>query len=445
MTAVAAETDLYRSLHADFEAEATRVGWLDQARRRALERFLARGFPTTRDEAFRSTSLAPLSRTVFHRPRRNPEPAWTERLRQLDFGGAFSGWEIVFVDGRYSPELSSAVPTGDVTIRSLSEALRAEPERLEPHLGRQTEEAAGQVAADLNTAFLEDGALVEVAPGVHPNAPIHLVYLSTGTADRPTLSHPRTLVLAGPGSQTTVVQTFGGQEGGLYLSNPVTEVVVGDGAGVDHYVLERESDRAFHLGALLVRQGRQSRFADHSVLVGGALVRHDVGVRLLGEGGGCTLNGLIMGDGLQHLDAHTVIDHVAPRGQSRELYKGILRGRARGVFHGRIRVRPGAQQTDAHQVNRNLLLSPEALVDSTPQLEILADDVRCRHGSTTGQLDQAALFYLRARGIGEEDARGLLTYAFASDVVNRIKVQPIRVSLESFLNRRLPVPAPEAA
>jgi Fe-S cluster assembly protein SufD len=211
---------------------------------------------------------------------------------------------------------------------------------------------------------------------------------------------------------------------------------------LDHYKLERESDHAFHLATLRVHQDARSSFTDHSLCVGGALARNDIVARLEGEGGECSLRGLFMtGDG-QHHDTHSVIDHAVAHCTSRELYKGILTGTARGVFHGRIVVRPDAQKTDAHQVNRNLLLSREALVDSTPQLEIFADDVKCKHGSTTGQLDEAALFYLRSRGIAEQAARRLLIYAFASDVVGALKVQPIRVALEAYLHRALPGAGP---
>jgi Fe-S cluster assembly protein SufD len=426
--------EAYREL---FEAslEAPQPAWLRQRREQALERFLARGFPTTHEEAWRKTSVAAVARTRFARPAAG-RPVAEERLRQLDFGGAFTGWELVFVDGRYRPELSSAAATDGVHSLSLRYLLGAEPERLRPWLETAREDEGPFEV--LNAAFVEDGALVEVEPGATPSAPIHLIYYSSGEAGRPTAAHPRTLIRLGRGSHATVVETYGGSEAGEYLTNAVSEAWLADGAVLDHYKMERESDHAFHLATLRVHQEARSSFTDHSICVGGALARNDILARFAGEGGECSLRGLFVSDGRQHHDTHSVIDHAVPHCLSRELYKGILSGAARGVFHGRIVVRPDAQKTDAYQVNRNLLLSREALVDSTPQLEIFADDVKCKHGSTTGRLDEAALFYLRSRGIGEEAARRLLTYAFASDVVGTVRVQPIRVALEAYLHRRLP-------
>jgi Fe-S cluster assembly protein SufD len=254
----------------------------------------------------------------------------------------------------------------------------------------------------------------------------------------PTLSHPRNLIVAERGSQAAVVETYVGTTGELYFTNAVTEVVLDDAANLDLYKLERESTNAYHVTTTEVRQGRDSRFASHSMTFGGALVRNDLNVRLEAEGAECTLNGLFIGSGTQHLDNHTLIDHAKPHGTSRELYKGIMGGRSRGIFHGKIIVRPDAQKTDAIQTNKNLLLSKEALVNSTPALEIFADDVKCRHGSTIGQLDAGAMFYLRSRGIGEEEARELLVFAFASDVASRIRIAPLRALVEQHLGLRLP-------
>jgi Fe-S cluster assembly protein SufD len=267
--------------------------------------------------------------------------------------------------------------------------------------------------------------------------PIHLVFLSEPDFG-PTVSHPRNLVIAEPGSQASVIETYIGTDGELYFTNSVTEAALGDGAILDFYKVERESTAAFHVATMEVLQGRDSRFTSHSVSLGGALARSDLNVRLEAEGADCTLNGLFVGSGRQHLDNHTLIDHAKPHGTSRELYKGIMDGKSRGIFHGKIIVRPDAQKTDAMQTNKNLLLSKEALVNSTPALEIFADDVKCRHGSTIGQLDPGAMFYLRSRGIGEEEARHLLVYAFASDVAARIRIPPLRALVEQYLGLRLP-------
>jgi len=253
----------------------------------------------------------------------------------------------------------------------------------------------------------------------------------------PTVAHPRNLVIAGAGSQAAIVETFLGTAGEPYFTNAVTEIVLEDGAILDFSKLEREGDSAFHVATTAVSVGRNANFTSHSISLGGALARNDLNVRLDAEGADCTLNGLFLGNGRQLLDNHTLIDHARPHGTSRELYKGILDGKSRGIFHGKIIVRPDAQKTDAMQTNKNLLLSREALVNSEPALEIFADDVKCRHGSTIGQLDAAAMFYLRSRGIGEDEARNLLVYAFASDVASRIRVAPLRELVERQLGLRL--------
>jgi Fe-S cluster assembly protein SufD len=245
------------------------------------------------------------------------------------------------------------------------------------------------------------------------------------------------LVVAGKGSEGRVVETWAGPDGSVYLGNAVTEVVVDDNAFVDHYKLQREGEQAFHVATLAARLGRDARFADHSFSFGAAISRNDIDVRFAAEGGECVLNGLFMVDGTRLTDTHSRVDHAQPHCSSRELYKGVLDESGRGVFNGLVLVRPGAQKTDAEQMNRNLLLSRKALVHSVPQLEILADDVKCRHGSTTGQLDPAALFYLRSRGIGEEEARGLLTWAFASDLVHDLPVPSLRRAVQGHLLTRL--------
>lgn len=441
-TTTAAPADVFRT---HFEALVTEAepAWLRAVREEGFARFASRGFPGPREEAWRHTSVAPIARTSFSRPGAGGTVP-TQRLRQLDFGGAFTGWEIVFVDGRFSRELSSPAAAEGVRLTSLAEALRSEPDRVRPHLARLAPPDAIDPFRGLNTALMEDGGFIEVSADLAPTAPIHLIFYSTGEDGRPTVTHPRTLVVAGRGSRATVVETYAGREGGAYFTNAVTEIVAEAGARVDHFKLQRESEGAFHVSTLAVELARDATFSDHSVSVGGGLVRQHVEVRFAGEGGDCALFGLFVGDGSQHLDTHTLVDHAVPHCTSRELYKGILGGRARGVFHGKVLVRQDAQKTNAYQANQNLLLSREALVNSTPALEIHADDVKCKHGSTTGQLDPQALFYLRSRGIGEEEARSLLTYAFASELVTRITVQPVRVALEAFLHHRLPSAPREA-
>jgi Fe-S cluster assembly protein SufD len=322
-----------------------------------------------------------------------------------------------------------------VRVQSLGEFLESTPAALEPHLGRIA--GADSVFADLNLALGADGAIVMVADRAVVDQPIHLIFLSTAGAS-PSMSHVRTLIVAGRGSQSSIVQTWAGADGARYLSTAVTEILLENDSIVDHYRLQQEGGAAFHVSSLHARQQRGSRFTDHGLLLGGALSRHDVNVRLEGEGAECSLDGLFLAGGSQHVDAHTVIDHARPHGTSRELYNGVVDGKGRGVFHGRIVVRQDAQKTNAHQANHNLLLSRESLVNSTPALEILADDVKCKHGSTTGQIDPQSLFYLRSRGIGEDAARAMLVYAFAAEVIGRVALPPVRRRLHGLLARRLP-------
>jgi Fe-S cluster assembly protein SufD len=406
--------------------------WLAGIRREGMDRMRATGFPTVRDENWKYTNVAPILKVPFEEaPEDGPRG---QRPHPVPLPVGEGEIQLVFVNGRHAPELSSP-PRDGVEIRSLREILAARPDLAEPHLGKVLRN--GNAFAAANAAFLEDGAFVRIAAGHAVAEPIHLVFLSEPVFE-PTLSHPRNLIVAERGSQAAVVETYVGTTGELYFTNAVTEVVLDDAANLDLYKLERESTNAYHVTTTEVRQGRDSRFASHSMTFGGALVRNDLNVRLEAEGAECTLNGLFIGSGTQHLDNHTLIDHAKPHGTSRELYKGIMGGRSRGIFHGKIIVRPDAQKTDAMQTNKNLLLSKEALVNSTPALEIFADDVKCRHGSTIGQLDAGAMFYLRSRGIGEEEARELLVFAFASDVASRIRIAPLRALVEQHLGLRLP-------
>ena len=390
-----------------FEAEHAPVApWLRELRRDAFDRFAKTGFPTPKEEAWRTTRVEPITQV----------PWVLERNGQ--------------------PELRPARLPRGVRVASLRDVLAKEPETVRPHLASVAGFDRNPFVA-LNTAFLGNGVLVEIGRGIVVEEPIELRYRS-GSATEPRVAHGRVLILASEGSQATVIETYEGNGGGPYFTNAVTEIAVGDGAVLEHIKVQREDARAFHLQTIAARQGRSSRFTSQNVALGALLARTDLTVSLEAEGSECTLDGLFVGNGTQHLDNHTMIDHAKPHCTSRELYKGILDGKSRGVFYGKILVRPDAQKTDAIQTNKNLLLSGEALAHSTPALEILADDVKCKHGSTIGQLDANALFYLRSRGIGESEARALLTYAFAADVVGRIRVEPIRASIEASLGLRLP-------
>jgi Fe-S cluster assembly protein SufD len=412
-------------------------GWLASRREEAMARFTARGFPTTREEAWRYTSLQPLLRSRFElSPAPRPEALTPSLFEQL----TFEPWDcthLVFLNGRYAPSLSRIAkqPEG-VLLTSLAQAIREHRDLVEEHLGRAADGQARPLT-DLNTAFLSDGLFLYVPRGAVLHEPIHALFVSMSNGS-PAMSHPRNLIVVGEGAQATVLESYAGIGKAPYLTNAVTEVAAKDHAVVDHYRLEREQGSAFHLSDIEARVERSASFSTQAVALGGRLVRQDVGVVLDGEGAECTLNGLYVLDGEQHVDNHTFIDHARPHGTSRELYKGVLDGRSRGVFDGTIVVRQDAQKSDARQVNRNLLLSEEALADSKPTLQIEADDVKCSHAATIGQLEEDALFYLRSRGLGEETARNLLVHAFVSDLLGRIRIEPVRAGLECLLFTRLP-------
>jgi len=417
--------------------------WVHQTRKAAISGFAELGFPTTQHEEWKYTSVAPIVKVPFRPADDEPDGLTKESLSLHTLGQAACA-QLVFVNGRYSPALSSlrSLPEG-VKAGSLAMALSADPAAVEPHLARHAS-SQGHPFVALNTAFIQDGAFVSIPKGKVVETPIHLLFVSTppfGSAHdkrgKPTISHPRNLILAGDDSQTMIVESYIGLNNALYFTNVVTEIVAGESAVVAHYKLQRESEEAFHISTVQASLNHSSNFSSHSIDLGGALVRNDVNAVLDGKGIECTLDGLYMVAGRQHVDNHTRIDHVKPHCSSRELYKGVLGGRSKGVFNGKIYVHKDAQKTDAKQTNKNLLLSEDAVINTKPQLEIYADDVKCTHGTTIGQLDQEAIFYLRSRGIDLEAARGLLTYAFASEMIGRIKVEPVRAQLEHLLLARV--------
>jgi len=418
-------------------------GWLKGLRRAAFQWVSEQGFPTAKDEAWKYTRVAPILEIPF-------EPAEPDTSHRLSSGaidqlaGDLGGTRLVFVNGYFAPGLSSlkSLPKG-VKVRSLASVLAEDGDSLEPLLSRPFREQAHAFTA-LNAALAEDGAFVEIPPNTTIEEPIHLVFVSD-TGATPHVSHPRSLVLAGAGSRATIVESYSGILGDVYLTNAVTEVVLDEGAAVEHYKVQNETETAFHVALLDVRQGRASRFKAHSVALGASIARHEVKVRLQAERAEITLNGLYMPRHEQHLDNPTTIEHAAPHCTSRELYKGVVDGRGRGVFDGRIVVRPGAMKTDASQTNKNLLLSESAQADTRPRLEIFADDVKCAHGAAVGQLDEQAIFYLRSRGIPEKAARGLLTYAFASEMLDLIRVEPLRCHVKKFVEWRLAAGGAEVA
>jgi Fe-S cluster assembly protein SufD len=411
-----------------------RVAWLQRLRIQALDAFAESGLPTTRQEAWKYTDVKPIARRAFTPavPETRPDAAVLRQEQTLASGEAV---RLVFIDGRFAPEVSDVerLPAG-ATVASLASVLEQPQVSLETFLGSCMVEADQGFTA-LNTAFMRDGAYVHLARSTVLQQPIELLYVSSGAPDR--VAHLRNLIIAEDGAAAVVVENYVSLADGAYFTNAVTEVIAEQNAELEHYKLERESDQAYHIGAIRVRQHRDSRFASHNVALGGRLVRNELHVNLEAEGCECTLNGLYLTRGRRHVDNHTRIDHRAPHTTSRQSYKGVLDGRSRAVFSGRVVVHQDAQQTDAQQSNDNLLLSEHAEADSRPQLEIYADDVKCSHGTTVGQLDADSLFYLRSRGVGLDRARSLLVYAFAANVLERMKLMPVREQLERVLTGQL--------
>ena len=438
VNAVTGVRDSYLESFSRFENGAAGNGadWLRSIRRGAIARFCELGFPTTRDEDWRFTNVAAIADTSFSLPQDGRVELGPQALEPFRFSGSACS-QLIFVDGRYVPGLSWQRPLPEgVQIRSLAHALTDDPGVLEPHLARYADYQHDAFCA-LNTAFMEDGAFIRIPRGTVLQEPIYLLYVSTATA-APAITHPRNLIEAGANSQATIVEDFVSLNGGVHFSNVVTEVVVGENGVLSHYQIERESTAAFHVSTLRVEQGRSSSVASHSVLLGGALVRNNIHPVMAGEGGDCLINGLFMAAGRQHMDNYMKVEHASPHCSSRQFYNGILDDQSRGVFHGRIIVHKNGQKTDAKQTNKNLLLSDEAQIDTKPQLEIYADDVKCTHGATIGQIDEDAIFYLRSRGIAKASARDILLSAFAGECLERMKLEPLRKHLEALITQWLP-------
>ena len=442
MSSAAQAKTLYESHFSEMEKGGLPNGkaWIRNLRERAMARFNELGFPTSRNEEWKYTDVAPIASTVFQPARRVVDRVAAEAAARAAAKG-IEACRLVFVNGYYESGLSSPRRSLEgVEIGSLAAALEGERDWLEPHLARYAGYEERAFVA-LNTALMGDGAVLYVPPGRILTVPIHLLFISVAGPE-PAVSHPRILVVIGKGGQASIVESYVGVGEGAYLVNAVTEVVIGENGVAEHYKLQRDGERAYHVATLQAHLADSANFMSHSVALGGALTRNEINAVLDGEGCECTLNGLYLAGGEQHVDNHTRIDHVKPHGTSRELYKGVLDGKARGIFNGKIYVHKAAHQTDAKQTNKNLLLSRGAWVDTKPQLEIYNNDVKCSHGSTIGQLDQDAIFYLRSRGIGVETARSLLTYAFASEVINRIKIEPMRAQLDRLLADKFQADSP---
>jgi Fe-S cluster assembly protein SufD len=400
----------------------------------AITRFETLGFPTTRNEDWHFTSVSPIADSRFAPLMVPSGTVSASQLRPFHF--AESDWHtLVFVNGRFDAALSRCrtLPDG-VRVLPLAQAFDELPILIEQHLGQIASFDAHTFTA-LNTAFINDGAVVHVAKDIEVARPIHLLFVSNAEATQGA-AHPRNLIVLDAHAKATVIESYAGLADGEYFVNAVTEASIADGATLTHLKLQRESAHAFHVGTLDVRQARDSHLFSFSFAIGAALSRTNIYTALRGEGCGATLNGLYLGDHDQHIDHQTRIEHFAPNCYSRELYKGILDDAAHGVFNGKVYVHSEAQKTDGKQTNNTLLLSEKARIDTKPQLEIFADDVKCTHGATVGRLDDTSLFYMKSRGINARTARELLTYAFAADVLETIELAEVRERLESATLRR---------
>jgi Fe-S cluster assembly protein SufD len=439
-SAPATHQQLYQETFQRFASDgwAKDPAWAGDLRRSAMARFTELGFPTARrgNEAWKYTDIAPIARTPFNtalqaRHDLVPEP---EVERSAFAGSRLS--RLVFVDGHYQPMLSAntAVPPG-VVLANLAEAMHTQPQLVRERLAQHASYQEDAFTA-LNTAFIHDGAFICVPDNTEVKGPIQVLFLSSSQVE-PTAAHPRLLVVVGKGSSVSVLETYAGLSDGPSFTNAVAEYVAGEGSTVHRYRLQRESAHAFHVATTQVQCQRDSRFDSVTIDMGAKLARHNLNVLMDAEGAACSLGGLYSTEDGQHLDNQTFVDHATPHTSSRQLYKGILDGRSHAVFNGRVLVRKNAQKTEAHQVNKNLMLSERAQVDTKPQLEIFADDVKCNHGAAVGQIDQGALFYMKSRGMDEHTARTLLMHGFVSEVIEGIGHVPIRALMDGIVQDRL--------
>lgn len=413
--------------------------WLPELRETGMSRFAAVGLPTSRDEEWRFTPLGALGRTAFS-PATAPAQALNRPVLAPQRFGHPEWPALVFVNGRFAPELSSTPTSADGLVAcSLAEAVVRTPGLVEPHLGRHAGPDATPFTA-LNAAFIQDGAFLYVPAGMARHEPLLLVFVTTGDqAGR--VTHPRNLIVIGSQARISLVESYLGlDDAAAYFTNAVTEVVVGPEAWVEHTRIQREGESASHIAFSHIAQDARSHYRSFTLAMGASLCRHNLHARLGAPETEALLYGLSIAHRDQVIDNHTAIDHVQPDCRSWEVYKAILDDRARGVFNGKVYVTPEAQKTDAKQTNRTLLLSEEARVDTKPQLEIFADDVKCTHGATVGYLDELPLFYTRSRGVPADRAKRLLTYAFAAEVLAEVAVDAVREELDRAVRARLGIP-----
>lgn len=409
------------------------VPWVRQARKAAFERFATHGFPTLHDEEWKYTDVSALGKRASLIPDNIPADPPSEAALYAWLLAQENLHLMVFVNGHYDPELSATgkLPAG-ARLESLADMLDDSADQPEPFFSREHEHT---VFVSLNTALATDGAVLTLAPGTVLAEPVYLLFIASGHG---AAIYPRNIIVAGEGARAMVIEHYLGFAEVHNFTNTVTQISLGAGAEIEHCKLLLEANTAFHISDTQVEQAAESRFGSYSFTLGGRLSRHDITAHLNESGCHCVLNGLYLLDGKQHADYHTRVDHLAPSCVSREYYRGILDGASHGVFNGKVIVHPGAAMTDAHQSNRNLLLSRQAEADTKPQLEIFADNVKCTHGATVGQLDEESLFYLRSRGIDADLAQSMLVYGFANEITAKVTTPHLRNRIEQMVLDRLP-------
>ncbi len=426
-------TKHYCSEHATMKDQlpGARLGWLNMSRKAALATFEKEGFPDPRIEDWKYTSVRPIEKHLFKLAQKTDHPINATTINTL-LCGDMACHLMVFVDGRYSPDLSDPRnSSGQVTIKDLHTALVEDTDVLEANLGKIADASKNGFAA-LNMALMNDGAYIKIADNASLELPIHLMFLSSGKEG--VTNQTRILIVAGAGSQARIIESYQSVvTGSVYFNNITTEIKAEANTDIEHYKLQQESNKAFHIATSQVAQAEDSTFTSFSISMGAQIARNDINIRMGNEGAACNLYGLYITDGRQHCDFHTSIDHAEPHCNSNESYKGILGGHSRAVFNGQVYIHPGAQKSAARQENNNLLLSKSAEIDTKPQLEIHADDVTASHGATVGQLDENMIFYLRSRGIDYSSAHALLVYGFAHDFIEKITIEPLKNHLEDAL------------
>ncbi len=410
--------------------------WLKERRQSAIDRFVEMGFPTTRQEAWRFTDVKRLATTDFTLA--GPAESELVSLEEIRTHLLSDGRNTaVFVNGSFAPSLSSVDQLREgVTIGSLRGALADQPDVMERHLGRYAQDDTNPFTA-LNSAFIDDGAFVYIPKDADLEEPLQVLFVAAPQDGTPLVWHPRNVIIADQGARASVIETHVALGRGTYWVNAVTEVLVAENAKLDTYRIQHDGVDAYRTATTHSRQAQSSSFSSVTFVFGGGLTRHDVIAVLDGEGAECTLDGLSILRGRQHVDFHTTLEHAKPHCTSWEYFNGVFDDRARGVFNGRIVVQPGAQRTDSKQTNNNLLRSPHARADSQPQLEIYADDVKCTHGATLGPIDDRQLYYLQTRGLDRDAARNLLTYGFCAEILNAVGLEELRARVDRQVREHL--------